>query len=992
MTQQKKKTAKKTASYSADNMMLRMVGGVVLIALGVLAFMACALGMDGEVFRGLKQVAGGLSGSLSWLLPAFPVWGGLLLLFSSWKKQPVRPLLFALGIFVLVETVCTLGIMTSNGVTNLWLMDHLQQQMKTTYTQTVTYQMFLTKAYELGAGKAMGGGVIGMLLAWPMWKMIGVILGLILSVLGVGACGVFLFRVDVKGLAGKAKSSMDERKQKQLAAQQEQERQQLAWQQEQQRLAMQQMQQQPVYYPPQPMGVPQQTASQQMPPQMPPQPMGVPQQMYGRPVTPTDAQGFAGFRAQKGELYTQATAEQVETGRAAYSIDVQEKPAKKEGKNSIFAKKNDKKHARLAPDPVESMEEQVLQPVEPVQPVQQVNQPMQQASAQFAPVAWEQPDPYSSSTWRGGEESWREGGPTRAKPVVRAAEEVISEPRQTTMELPFEQPAAPRRRKQQPKPSWEDTPPWEDAPVDEVAVPVVQMDTPDGAWKPDLKLPPRRERPEEEEEAKIEIPYVYPSMALLKTPEPASAASMEEDAILSRKLEEVLKSFKIPARVKHVTHGPRISRFELEIAAGITLNKITALDKNIAMNMEVTSVRIEAPIPGTNLVGVEVPNRTVATVTLREVLESQPMLQSKSPLTVAIGKDIAGKPIVCDLARMPHLLIAGATGSGKSVCINTMINSLLYRTSPKEVRLILIDPKVVELACYNGVPHLLIPVVNDPHKAAGALEWAVAEMEERYKMLSRKAVRNIDGYNAALDEGEEPMPRIVIVIDELADLMMVCKKDVEERICRIAQLARAAGIHLVVATQRPSVDVITGLIKANIPSRIAFTVSSYVDSRTVLDRPGAEKLLGYGDMLYLPNGALTTQRVQGCFLSDDEVNRITDFIRQNCPAEYDPNVIEQLESIQTGFDTPDMVTEVEELAPAGDNLLQQAIEMTVQDGQTSTSMLQRRLRIGYARAGRLVDEMEKRGIVSQKDGAKPRLCLISREELEQLKATGVLEE
>ena len=955
MTQQKKKTAKKTASYSADNMMLRMVGGAALIALGALTFMACVLGMDGEVFRGLKQVAGGLSGSLAWLVPVFPVWGGLLLLFSSWKKQPVRPLLFALGIFVLVEAVCTLGIMTSNGVTNLWLMDHLQQQLQTSYTQSVTYEMFLARSYELGAGKAMGGGVIGMLLAWPLWKALGVVFSLILLVLGVGVCGVFLFRVDVKALLGKAKGSMDERKQKQLAAQQEQERQQLLWQQEQQRLAMQQQMPppQPAYYPPQP--VMQQT--------MPQQPM---QPVYQQPVAENN--GFAGFRAPKGELYTQATAEQVETGRAAYSIDVPAEPAKKERKSSIFPKKNEKKRPKLAPDPIET-------PVE--QPA-----PVPQTSSRFTPVRPQQPDPYA----------WPEEPPMRHQPVVHAREESL-QPQQTAMELPFEQPAAPRRRKQQPKPSWEDIPPWEDAPTDEVAVPVVQMDAPDGAWKPELKLPPRRVRPaEEEEETKIEIPYVYPSMALLKTPEPASAASMEEDAMLSHKLEEVLKSFKIPARVKHVTHGPRISRFELEIAAGITLNKILALDKNIAMNMEVTSVRIEAPIPGTNLVGVEVPNRTVATVTLREVLESQPMLQSKSPLTVAIGKDIAGKPIICDLARMPHLLIAGATGSGKSVCINTMINSLLYRTTPKEVRLILIDPKVVELACYNGLPHLLIPVVNDPHKAAGALEWAVAEMEERYKQLSRKHVRNIDGYNAALDEGEEPMPRIVIIIDELADLMMVCKKDVEERICRIAQLARAAGIHLVVATQRPSVDVITGLIKANIPSRVAFTVSSYVDSRTILDRPGAEKLLGYGDMLYLPNGALTTQRVQGCFLTDDEVNRITEFIRQNCPSEYDPDVIEQLENIQTGFDAPDMVTEVEELAPTGDNLLQQAIEMTVQDGQTSTSMLQRRLRIGYARAGRLVDEMEKRGIVSQKDGAKPRLCLISREELEQLKAAGVLEE
>ena len=299
----------------------------------------------------------------------------------------------------------------------------------------------------------------------------------------------------------------------------------------------------------------------------------------------------------------------------------------------------------------------------------------------------------------------------------------------------------------------------------------------------------------------------------------------------------------------------------------------------------------------------------------------------------------------------------------------------------------------MELQCYNGIPHLLIPVVSDPHKAAGALEWAVAEMMERYRKFTDKGVREINGYNQKLEDGEEYMPRIVIIIDELADLMMTCRKDVEERICRLAQLARAAGIHLVVATQRPSVDVITGLIKANIPSRIAFKVSSFVDSRTILDRPGAEKLLGYGDMLYLPNGEFTPIRVQGCFLSDGEVNRITDFIRQTSPAEYDPNVIEQLENMERAAvdSSPDDVSSEDE-ASSDDSLLQQAIEMTVQDGQTSTSMLQRRLRIGYARAGRLVDEMEKRGIVSQKDGAKPRMCLISRDEFEHLKRSGSLEE
>ena len=356
----------------------------------------------------------------------------------------------------------------------------------------------------------------------------------------------------------------------------------------------------------------------------------------------------------------------------------------------------------------------------------------------------------------------------------------------------------------------------------------------------------------------------------------------------------------------------------------------------------------------------------------------------------------AGTPIVCDLAKMPHLLIAGATGAGKSVCINTIINSLLYRCTPKEVRLILVDPKVVELQCYNGIPHLLIPVVSDPHKASGALAWAVGEMMDRYKRFQEAGVRNIDGFNDAMDE-DGKMPRIVIVIDELADLMMTCKKDVEERICRLAQLARAAGIHLIVATQRPSVDVITGLIKANIPSRIAFKVSSNVDSRTILDRIGAEQLLGYGDMLYMPTGEFTPIRVQGCFLSDPEVNRITDFIRENCPSDSDPAVLEELERLQSESDKENGGSALPDMPQADDyiggdgSLLTQCIEMAVQDGQVSTSLIQRRLRLGYARAGRLVDEMEKRGIVGPKDGAKPRMCLISREEFEAMKATGELD-
>lgn len=621
---------------------------------------------------------------------------------------------------------------------------------------------------------------------------------------------------------------------------------------------------------------------------------------------------------------------------------------------------------------------------------------MQQAEPveepRFAEPAQAAPAPKRASFHR-DDTLWEEEDTPRRQASWRSDEpDAYTEaPRRNT------EPVKPAPRKQQPLPSWSETPPWEDAPtapVSEVKAPRLQQEPPRDAWQPELKLPPRKSAPADEQlEMELDPPYVYPGMDLLKLPAPQEGISPEEDAMRSQRLEETLSSFKVPAKVRHVTHGPAISRFELELAPGIKVTKVTDLGKNIAMNMEVKSVRIEAPIPGKALVGVEVPNRKVSTVTLREVLESQPMQEAKSPLAVALGKDIAGTPIICDLAKMPHLLIAGATGSGKSVCINTMINSILYRCSPKEVRLILVDPKVVELQCYNGIPHLLIPVVSDPHKASGALAWAVAEMMDRYKKFERKGVRAIDGYNAKLEDDEEFMPRIVIIIDELADLMMTCKREVEDHICRLAQLARAAGIHLVVATQRPSVDVITGLIKANIPSRIAFKVSSFIDSRTILDRQGAEQLLGWGDMLYLPTGEFTPIRIQGCFMSDNEVNQVTDFIRDNCQVEYDPNILEQLEqlgreSAAPAADTADPTDNIN----ADASLLAQCIEMAVNDGQVSTSLLQRRLKVGYARAGRLVDEMERRGIVSAKDGAKPRMCLISREEFDQMVASGELEE
>ena len=474
--------------------------------------------------------------------------------------------------------------------------------------------------------------------------------------------------------------------------------------------------------------------------------------------------------------------------------------------------------------------------------------------------------------------------------------------------------------------------------------------------------------------------YIYPPIDLLNpgktTQDPNLNAKIEAG---SRKLLATLESFGVQAKLTHVTHGPAITRYELQPAPGVKVSRIVNLVDDIALNMASDGVRIEAPIPGKPAVGIEIPNDRIEAVFLRDVLESPEMARQKSPTAVAQGKGISGAPVVADLAKMPHVLIAGATGSGKSVCINTIINSIIYRASPNEVKLILIDPKVVELSVYNGIPHLLVPVVTDPKKASAALSWAVIEMEHRYKRFETMGVRNIEGYNNAIGPDEEKMSKIIVIIDELADLMMVAPGEVEESICRLAQLARAAGIHLVIATQRPSVNVITGVIKANIPSRIAFAVSSQIDSRTILDSGGAEKLLGKGDMLYAPQGAGKPTRVQGCFVSDEEVQRIVDFVRGRHETTYNEDVIEQMNAAGE-----------EEKAASGDapgggepvdEMLAKAIELAIDAGQVSISMLQRRLRVGYARAGRLVDEMTLRGITGEAEGpTKPRTVLITREE------------
>ena len=448
------------------------------------------------------------------------------------------------------------------------------------------------------------------------------------------------------------------------------------------------------------------------------------------------------------------------------------------------------------------------------------------------------------------------------------------------------------------------------------------------------------------------------------------------------KLQKTLYNFGVSAKVENVSVGPAITRYELKPAEGVRVSKIANLADDIALNLAAESIRIEAPIPGKQAVGIEIPNKENEIVHLRDIIESDKFINAKSKLTVALGKDVAGEEVVTDIAKMPHVLIAGSTGSGKSVCINTLITSIIYKAKPSEVKLVLVDPKVVELSIYNGIPHLLIPVVTDPKKAAGALAWAVQEMVNRYSLFAAKGVRDIKGYNAALDKENEAskLPQIVIIIDELADLMMVAKNDVEDAICRLAQMARAAGMHLVIATQRPSVDVITGLIKANIPSRIAFAVSSQVDSRTILDMAGAEKLLGKGDMLFYPTGMSKPTRIQGAFISDKDVEKIVDFIKSNGTATYSNDILETIERANSNEKELKEIDEEDDTDP----LLDEAIETVIETGQASTSFIQRRFKVGYARAGRIIDQMEERGIISGYQGSKPREVLMSKERWQEL--------
>ena len=492
----------------------------------------------------------------------------------------------------------------------------------------------------------------------------------------------------------------------------------------------------------------------------------------------------------------------------------------------------------------------------------------------------------------------------------------------------------------------------------------------------------------EEELAEPEETYNYPPITLLD--ENVTNNYTEVGAELrnnSRRLAETLHSFGVDASAGEVVHGPSVTRYEFTLDQGVKLSKITNLADDIALALGASGVRI-APVPDKiSVVGIEVPNRAVTAVRIRDVIESRTFSEHRSPVAFSVGKDIGGNCIVGDIAKLPHVLIAGTTGSGKSVCTNSLIISMLYKSTPDEVRFIMVDPKMVELAPYNGIPHLLIPVVTDPKKAAGALQWAVFEMMKRYKAFSEKGVKDLAGYNALSETDEEvkKLPTVVVVIDELADLMLVAAKEVEDSICRVAQMGRAAGMHLVIATQRPSADVITGLMKANIPSRIAFAVASSLESRIILDTPGAEKLVGKGDMLYFPLGSGKPTRVQGCFITPEEIDRVVGFVKETGEADYSDDVMRKIDEVMNKDEKGSgKQAQAADVKDDGDELLPAAVEVILETGQASVSMLQRRLKLGYSRAARLVDQMEERGIVGPFEGSKPRQVLIDRAKWQEL--------
>ena len=907
--------------------------GFALIVLGVFSFAAVVIGGAGWLGKGLADVFFGLFGLGAYLVPVLMAGiGWIVLTAGKFRLQGGK--LALTGITVLMLFV----------VNHMFFDAKIQQQLFET-KETIGYWDYVTGSYVFGQAEHVSSGALGGLLTFPLRALLGSVGCWILTIALIVGCIFVLGKLSMRQAAQKvntaavntgrrvAESARDAHERSQeMRAQRQQRREEQA----QTRMDLDAAGNMPVRDERKSLRNEHVTG-----PAHPER-----DETQFNPLTHGEREDEL---PEEGEIYESPR-------RTLPRFEIVRRPAaEEEPENGIEIDHND-------PNAGFDADEVIQAPVRPVQPQEEKEYVPLEIVPEIKPVAVEAVEPQHRT------EPERNVQPVKFQPIERqhASNPSISDfdDEPEAEEPPQMNPVQTADAKEKPA----SDKPGELSPASEVEYQYGEDSTP--VIDPEV-IPPCR----------------FPPLTLLeqaKAPDPVRDHAQEEEQQRNVELlEETLSSFGIVAKVINVARGPAITRYELQPARGVKVSRITGLADDIALNMAAAGgVRIEAPVPGKSAVGIEIANSAIATVTLREVLESKEFREHSSKLAVALGKDIAGTPVVADLARMPHLLIAGATGSGKSVCINSIIASILYKATPEEVKLILIDPKVVELSVYNGIPHLLIPVVSDPKKAAGALGWAVQEMTDRYKKFEAYSVRDLKGYNkAAVKKGEEPMPQIVVIIDELADLMMVAQNDVETKICRLTQLARAAGIHLVIATQRPSVDVITGLIKANVPSRIAFAVASQVDSRTILGIGGAEKLLGRGDMLFDPSGASKAIRVQGAFISDDEVTDLVSFVKDGGSAKYDEGVIEALERVdaaekkQKDEDKPD---------EDSDPLLMDCIELAVDAGQISASMIQRKYRVGYARAGRILDQMEQRGCISGFEGSKPRQTLITREQFYEM--------
>ena len=1010
--------------------------GIFLLTLGCAWGLALFVGRDGYAMSQLCLMVQGLGGPLCAGLPFLCVWGGVKLLVSTRHRVSARDILIVSGLYWLILALYTL---TAHVMSGGAYMDFVAKQVRQSTDFLPQYKGFLYQAYSQGVSGA--GGLLGMLLAYPLHLFLTRIGAVLLLIILLAALVFALFRQNPTTLVHAISAFVEKRRQQ-------------AFVRRQNRAAEETNPEGTGPY-----GGPMDDPASPVPAEAPAPAFTQP--AYYQPAPLYDTQPFEvpapdtpdddGFYPVQPGAFAETIPVHPQVRREAPAPIAWDDPDASFAEPPAMEPPSPRRRRRTpsvetvyepaAPQPVpESRKERISAPERRPAPGPASADPTAAAPNQAAqrreetspsPAAGDAPSPSRKRS------PVRHEAPAPAPlPTAQALDEedddlpwdvpsYLSPSASSSVKAPVVSAAPPASSVSvRQEPAAKKTPSAAPAPGDDWAAQVrsrqanLQEELPQHTTRKNepqvvhtdpavpitgerVPITPKRDRPDptarmdgtsapavRQQPAGWLVPYQAPPIRLLnEAPKVSLEGIKQEDETRAEIIEKTLRSFGVESTVQRIMHGPSVTQFAIQIAPGIKVSRVTNTEKNLALELKADHVRVETPIKGTNYIGIEVPNHLVSTVSLREVLESPAMKNNPSPLLAALGKGISGEPVLCDLSKMPHLLIAGATGSGKSVCINSIVCSLLYRTSPEQVRMIMIDPKQVELNVYNPIPHLLVPVISDPKKAAGALAWVVQEMLERYAKFSALQVRNIAGYNKAKQEEnpDEKLPNIVVVIDEMADLMEVCRKDVEESIRRLAALARAAGIYMVLATQRPSVDVITGVIKNNIPSRIAFAVSSGTDSRTIIDMNGAEKLMGKGDMLYKPTGA-TAIRVQGCFVSDEEVTAIAEHIGSRYQTDYDPNITEHLENTGKEPAADDAGDDYGYGGGGGGNegefkdLLQQAIEMAVEDGSTSTSMLQRRLRVGYARAGRLIDEMEKRGIISAYEGSKARKTLVTREQ------------